>query len=320
MTTHTDSPRPELLHTRADLHRRTSAFEITRYELHGSRWSVLVWAVVLFAVGSLYLSVYASMKDVFDEQSEMMQQFPPEIMNVLGGTGALTTGAGFAQATFVGLLGFVLGSIALISWGQKAIAGPEESGDLELTMSHGLSRTRYYLEQSLALLLRAALLAAVVGGTLALYNRLIGLDIEDAAIPAGALAWFSLVLLAGVGALAGGAVFGRRIWATAVGAGVIVISFLTNALGSQGDSIDWLLDISPYSWAFGGAPLENGWSVWAWFENGSWCAGNGETYCFDRAWFFGWDSWSTNPLLVLVLALVLWLVGWWAFTRRDLGK
>src|SRR3546814_2524257 len=59
-----------------------------------------------------------------------------------------------SDLTFFGLIGFLLLTIAAISWGSAAIAGAEESGKLELNLAHGVSRTQYALESALAVLVK----------------------------------------------------------------------------------------------------------------------------------------------------------------------
>lgn len=90
----------------------------------------------------------------------MVSQMPEALTKTVG-FDAITTGAGYAQSTLYGLLGFVLITIASISWGSSAVAGAEENGRLELTLAHSVSRSGYYLNMLLALLVRTAAMAGL---------------------------------------------------------------------------------------------------------------------------------------------------------------
>ena len=71
-------------------------------------------------------------------------------------------------------------------------------------------------------------------------------------------AWLGLALLSASAALAVGALTGRRVFATAAGAGVAVAGYVLNALANQSDDLEVLHRFSPYAWAFNGDPLTNG--------------------------------------------------------------
>ncbi|WP_349829333.1 ABC transporter permease subunit [Brevibacterium litoralis] len=267
--------------------RATRALALTTYELRCSWRSLVVWSIVLVAVGSMYLSLYSGMADTFAADSEMMAAMPEELMNAFGGAAAMSTAAGYAQATYLGLLGFALASVAAIGWAGKAIAGQEEAGDLELVLSHGVSRLDHYAQQSLALLIRVGALGAVSWAMIAGISEATDLDMDPAHIPAGVASLMALVLLAGVTALAAGAATGRKLWASGTAAGVLVVSYMLNAIGSQSEDTEDLLPFSPYHWAYGNEPLANGW--------------------------------SPEVLGVVGLTVGIWLVGLADFTRRDLG-
>ena len=45
-----------------------------------------------------------------------------------------------------------------------------------------------------------------------------------------------------------------------------VLGYVFNAVGRQSSDVEWLLNLSPYHWAYGNSPVTNGadWGVAAW--------------------------------------------------------
>ena len=83
-------------------------------------WRGLIgWAIGLTAVALVYLPLFPTMQS--PELSGLIETLPPELVRTLGYEN-ITSGAGYAQATFFGLIGFVLMTIAGIGWGASFIA------------------------------------------------------------------------------------------------------------------------------------------------------------------------------------------------------
>lgn len=213
------------------------------------------WSVALAAVCAVYLPFHASLSA---EMMAMIDSLPPAMVKAMG-YDQILSGAGYTQATVLGLLGFALASIAAVGWGAKAVAGDEESGTLELTLAHGVTRTRVVVERALGLVTRLLVLGVVV---LVMVSALSGparLDLTPAAVLPGVVAFVALTGLSGLAALAGGAVTGRRAVALGLGAGIAVAGYVLHAVGQQNPGWDWMLDLSPYSWAYRNTPLASGW-------------------------------------------------------------
>ena len=137
------------------------------------------------------------------------------------------------------------------------------------------------------MLVKIAWLCLVSFGVVLLLNEPAELDIEVANLVATTTAFVGLVVLSAIAAIAVGGITGRRAWALGAGAGIAVYGYAMNALGNQGDDVEWLQDLSPYSWAYADVPLENGWGEQTW--------------------------------LVFAVAAVLLVIGWLVFRRRDIA-
>lgn len=155
-------------------------------------WRGLIgWSAGLAAVVFLYLPLYPAMKS--PELIGLMDSLPPELVRTIGYEN-ITTGAGYAQATFFGLTGFFLITIASITWGGAFTGGAEESGRLELTLAHGVGRVQYALESALALLAKMLVLGVVAWLLIWAMNGPGELELDAGNLVAVTTAWIGLGL------------------------------------------------------------------------------------------------------------------------------
>jgi ABC-2 type transport system permease protein len=213
------------------------------------------WCAGMIVVMAVYLPLFPSMQT--PELAGMLDSLPPELVRTLG-YDDITSGAGYTQATFFGLVGFALMAVAAVSWGGSVIAGAEESGRLELTVAHGVGRVQYALESAAAVLVRVLVVGAVVLATLLVLNEPSQLDLEVGRIVAEVAAWTGLGFLFAAVALAAGAITGARSWAIGAGAGVAAASFVVQAVANNSEDLADLERFSPFFWAYGQSPLANG--------------------------------------------------------------
>lgn len=232
------------------------ALPIFRRSLRENWRGTLGWTIGVSAVLFMYLPLFPSIGGN-GQMQQIIDSLPPELVGALG-YDQIGTGAGYAQGTFYGLIGFLLLTIAATSWGAGAIAGAEESGRLELDLAHGVGRVEYALESAAAILVRLAWLGVFAAAIVALLNDSAQLDIEPIRIVDATVVFVGLTMLAGSAALLVGTLSGRRSWAGAAGAGIAVAGYAFNALANQVDEVEWLRTISPYSWAFHKPPLTEG--------------------------------------------------------------
>lgn len=236
-----------------------TAFPILRRSLADGWRSLLGWAVGIVAVLGLYLPIYPSLGGNGQLQ-DIIDTLPPELVNALG-YDDIGSGAGYAQATFFSLLGFVLLVIASTAWGSAAIAGAEESGRLELALAHGVTRVGYAIESAVSILIRLVVLGAIAVGMILAMNEPAELELEPSNVLAAVVALVLLAFGSASAALAAGALTGRRSIATGAGAGVAVVGYAMNALANQSEDLEGLRDWSPYGWAYRDEPLASGFDV-----------------------------------------------------------
>lgn len=226
-------------------------------DLREGRRSLIGWSLGLIVVMMIYLPFFGIMGGD-SEIRELVESLPPALVEALR-YDQMFTGPGYAQATILGLLGFALGTIAAVSWGARAIAGDEETGTLELTLAHRVSRERLVLERALGILVRLVVLGVVVAVVLLATSEPFGLDLVAGNVLAAVTAFVLLLLTTAMAALAAGAVVGRRVVALAAGTGLAVFGYVGDAVGGQAAGWGWLQDISPFAWAYGNSPITDGW-------------------------------------------------------------
>ncbi|NCD20131.1 MAG: ABC transporter permease [Actinobacteria bacterium] len=236
-----------------------SRLPVFAQDLREGRRSLIGWALGLIVVMMIYLPFFELMGGS-DEIRDMLDMLPPALVETVG-YDQMFTGPGYAQATILGLLGFILGTIAAVGWGARAIAGDEETGTLELTLAHRVSRERLVLERALGILVRLLVLGVVVAVVLVATSGPFGLDLVAGNVLAAVTAFVILLLTTAMAALAAGAVVGRRVVALAAGTGLAVFGYVGDAVGGQAAGWGWLQDISPFAWAYGGDPITDGWDL-----------------------------------------------------------
>ncbi|MDP5227975.1 MULTISPECIES: ABC transporter permease subunit [Arthrobacter] len=218
--------------------------------------ATLTWAVGLVAAAALYLPLFPSMVGN-GQMQQMLNSLPSQLVKTLN-YDQLGNGAGYTQSTLFGLLGFLLLSMATIAWGASAVGSDEESGILELTLAHGVTRVQLVAGRALAILARLFLLVLVMYCAVAVLNGPSQLSLNLGTVAGAALGYAGLMALSSAAALLGGALRGRRVHGLMLGAAVSVAGYVFNAVGRQSDSAKWLLNFSPYHWFFGANPFSNG--------------------------------------------------------------
>ena len=228
---------------------------VVRRTLRESWRGLIGWSTGIIATLALYLPLYPSLAG--PDLQTLVDSLPDALVQALG-YDQIATGAGYTQASFLGLIGFALFAIAAISWGAQAGGGHEESGRLELDLAHRISRPQFVTEAVIGIVVKVIVVSAVAWATIALLNGPSQLDIDLGNLTWAMVSLGVLALAIGTLSLAGGILTGQKSGGIRVGAGVTVISYVLNAVSSLVPDVEWLADLSPYAWAFGAEPLITG--------------------------------------------------------------
>lgn len=228
---------------------------VVRRSLQESWRGLIGWSVGIIATLVLYLPLYPSIAG--PDLQALVDSLPDALVQALG-YDQIATGAGYTQASFLGLIGFALFAIAAISWGAQAGGGHEESGRLELDLAHRISRTQFVAEAILSIAVKIIVVSFVAWATIALLNSPSQLDIDIGNLTWAMTSLATLALAIGTLSLAGGILTGHKSGGIRLGAGITVIAYVMNAVSTLVPDVEWLANLAPYAWAFGAEPLLTG--------------------------------------------------------------
>ncbi|GGS91738.1 ABC transporter permease [Planobispora rosea] len=257
--------------------------------LRDYRRSLIRWTIGIGAFFTLYLSFYPNIsenQEIYGPQA--LAKFPGAMRDLMGGMEDFTSGIGYLSSVVYQLFGPMLFIACAMILGNRAIAQPEESGTLELTVTLPVDRRRLVFERFVALVL--GLLAVTVATFLLAWalSAVADMGVAFGRILAAHTGVFLLALLCGTLSLAVGAATGHKGLAMAVVGVVAVGGYIVETMGKNVDWISWLRWVSPFHYYLDGEPLYQGFPV-------------------------------GNYLVLAGATVVLLLTAILAFDRRDVG-
>jgi ABC-2 type transport system permease protein len=229
---------------------------VYRKWLWDSRRSLLGWTVAILVVGCGYAAFWPTMNN--DELQELLANYPAAILEALNYTD-IASPEGYLSATVYGLVVGLLMVVFTVAAGTRTIAGEEEAGTLDLTLTQPVSRTSVALQRVAALLTAIVLVVAAFWLAMVTLSGPAQLDeISPARFAAMHVHLALFAALFGTLAFAVGAATGRRAWAFAVAAGAAVVAYASSGLLPQVEGLAWTRDWSAFTWLTGSSPLVNG--------------------------------------------------------------
>lgn len=233
---------------------------VTERTVRDRRASLTWWIVGAALYTALIVAIWPVIDGNEDFQN-LAESYPEALQAMFGGADAFaefTTPTGFLNTyLFSMILPFIATALA-VSVGGAVIAGEEESGVMDLLLSHPVSRRRAVLEKALALLIAVLLVGAsqvlVIGGL----GPLVDLTVSWSGIVAATIGTVLFAVFHGFLAMLAGAAQGRKGPAMGVAWGVAIGGYLLSILASLADELDFLRYASPLYHATVGNPVENG--------------------------------------------------------------
>jgi ABC-2 type transport system permease protein len=254
--------------------------------LWDQRRGLIGWAIGITAVGVGYAAFYPAVNS--PQYVDMLASFPQDVLDAMG-FADIGSAAGYLGSTTFGLLGPALIVVMAAALGGAAIAGDEESGRLDLTLAHPVSRWAVLTQRFAALVVGMLIVCAILTLALVAISGPAELgEIGPSNLVAGGLHLALLGTLFGAVAITVSAATGRRALVYAVVAIVGVVGFFGNNLGPSVEGLTWLRDVSPFRYYSGGLPLRNGVQL-------------------------------ADAAILAIASLVLVIAGGWRFDRRDLA-
>jgi beta-exotoxin I transport system permease protein len=234
-------------------------WEVTRQALRVARRTLVIWSAAFAGLIALYAVIWpsvrgnASWRNLFDTLPQTYRA-----LFTASGTIDLSTAGGYLGVELMGFMGPALIAVYAITAGGAAIAGEEDRGGLELTLSAPVSRARLFGERFTALAAGITALMITTGAALWIFSAILDMRLGLGAITSAVAALGMFGLFAGTVATAVGAATGSPAAARGVAALAAVASYLINALAQVTSALRPARPISPYYLVLGNEPLAHG--------------------------------------------------------------
>jgi beta-exotoxin I transport system permease protein len=237
----------------------TGRWEITRQALHTARRRLAVWSAAFAGLIALYAVIWPSVRGN-DSWRSLFDTLPQtyRALFTASGTIDLSTAGGYLGVELMGFMGPALIAVYAITAGAAAIAGEEDRGGLEVTLSAPVSRLQVFGQRFAALVIGIVTVMLAMAATLWMFSAMLDMSLGVPAITSAAAALGIFGLLTGAVALAVGAATGNPAIARGVAALVAVASYLINALGQVTSALRPARPVSPYYLVLGNEPLAHG--------------------------------------------------------------
>ncbi|MGR6915705.1 ABC transporter permease subunit [[Actinomadura] parvosata] len=227
--------------------------------LRDYRRPLIWWSAGIAAFIALYLAVYGNVREDPEVYgAAAVAKFPGPLRDLMGGMTDMVSGAGYLQTVVYQLFVPMLFIACATLLANRALAGPEESGTLELVVTLPVDRRRLVLDKLAALALGLLLVAGATFVVTAGLSALMETGVPFDRILAGHLGVLLLGLFFGTVALAAGAATGRRVVASAVVGVWAAAGYTVVTVGRSLDAIAWLKWVSPFHYYAEGRPLYDG--------------------------------------------------------------
>ncbi|HSF81945.1 MAG TPA: ABC transporter permease subunit [Anaerolineales bacterium] len=260
-------------------------FTIFWYSLGRSRGQILGWGLALAVLGGYLVGFYDTLAAQQETLEQLLASYPPELMAFFGDMTEMFTPQGYLHVEFFSYMPLILGIYAVLA-GSGLLAGDEESGTLDLLMSHPLSRTALYLGRLAAFEVTTFLILLVTWAGFALVVPGTTMEVSPLEIAAPFLSLFIFLTLFGMLALFLSMVLPSRRFAAMTGGMLLVASFFISSLARIDENLEAAARYSPFNYYQGGEAI--GGLEWGWIAG------------------------------LLGFAVLFALLAWWRFERRDI--
>ncbi len=246
--------------------------------------SIFAWGIALAVYALALVGMYDRTLEMRPTLEVALESYPPELMVLIGEIPALFTPSGFLDTYVFSYMGLIVGIFAVLT-GSGLLASDEESGVLDLLISHPISRIRLFLGRALGSVAATGLILALMWAGAAVAAPGTSMQVTAAQLARPHLSLFAfLTFFGGLAAFLSMVLPSRRLAASAAGL-VLFASFMTSMVVPLVPDLEALSKLSPFAYYQGGQAITQ--------LNWTWAAG------------------------LLAGALVFYLGGLALFLRRD---
>jgi ABC-2 type transport system permease protein len=235
-----------------------------RYNLSRLRGQIIGWGIGLFLLGLLLVPFFDSFAQDQQALEQMLEIYPEEFTAFFGDFTAFATPEGFLDIEFFSYMPLILGIFSVLA-GSGLIAGDEESGRLDLIMSHPIRRFTL-LGARIGALVTATLAICVIAWLgivipMEMFSELMDIPLDKVLLPFISLA--AVVLLFSAVSLLFSLLLPSRRMAAMMGGLVLVASFFLTGLSGLIEELSQAAKFSPINYYQGGGPMTEP-MEWGW--------------------------------------------------------
>lgn len=233
---------------------------LVRKTFRADRRALVGWCAAVAAAIAVYVPWYPLLSEGTDMR-EFIEEFvnaTPDGLVAAMGWADLATGAGYLNATVYSLYlpAIMIACAAML--GARTVAGPEESGRLDLYLANPISRRRFLLERFAVVAAQIVVIGAIAWLMVLIFDAALGLGVSYGNVTAASVALVMFGLSFAAIAVAAGAATGKRAAVLTVTVGLAAATYLLRALSGQFDAIRSIRWLSPFDHYLGGQPLLTG--------------------------------------------------------------
>ncbi len=210
-------------------------WNLTSHQL-GRRWrSLLIWSVVIGALGALYVALFPAMSTMLDEY---MKNAPESMRQYMGGVQGPITIEQWMDMEFTGSIIPIALPFLVMLMGARAVAGSEERRTLDLLLSNPLQRR--HIVAGAALTMAIALTGVLVITWILTYIAVLasGVGLSAGRLAEGLVVFWPYCLFFGSLALLLSAFMRRAALVTTITAVVLVAMYVIQGLSQVSKAIE----------------------------------------------------------------------------------
>jgi ABC-2 type transport system permease protein len=235
-----------------------------KFNVARMRGQIIGWGIGLFLLGLLLVPFFDSFAEDQQTFEQLLDVYPEEFTSFFGDFSAFATPEGFLEIEFFSFMPLVLGIFGVMA-GSGLIASDEESGRLDLIMSHPIRRYGLLVARIGALVLATILICGIawVGIIVPMefFSEKMNIPAFDVLLPFISLA--SIILLFSAISLLLSLILPSRRMAGMMGGLILVGSFFLTGLSGIIEELEQAARFSPLNYYQGGGalttPMEWGW-------------------------------------------------------------
>jgi len=235
----------------------TTEFKHTLRRLRGQ---ILGWGIGLALYGLLMGAMYDTINNITGLE-DMLANYPPELMAFFGDRIALNTPEGYFGTYYSSYMPIIVGIFA-VGAAAGLLAGDEERGTLDLTLSYPASRTALFWGRWMAYALATALVLFIGYLGWAVTLPMTAMDVTWSALLRPFLPLWAVSMLFGALALLLSLILPSARMASMTAGALLVANFLLAGLANLNDTLRPIMDVTPFAFLQGGDAL-NGLN-WGW--------------------------------------------------------